>query len=78
MKTKDVDPGLQLSSESTDKAVLRVWSLRPSGEQGPAFSQCSSLAWAFSHESSFASRLRESEEGLLFVSTSERRERRCG
>lgn len=86
IKSKEVDPGLQLSSESTDKAVLRFWTLRLSGEQGPSwaklpgFSQCSSLTWVFSHESSFVSWLRESEKGLpvfVLVSVSERKERRC-
>ena len=78
-KSREVEPGLQLSSESTDKTALRCWPLRLSGEQGPSwvtlsgFSPWSSLTWV-SHESSFMSWLLESEEGLsvfIFASLSE-------
>lgn len=87
IKSKEVDPGLQLSSESTDKAVLRFWTLRLSGEQGPSWakpsglSQRPSLTWAVSHESSLVSWLRQSEKGLpvfVLVSISKAKERRCG
>lgn len=78
-KSREVEPGLQLSSESTDKTALRCGPLRLSGEQGPScatlsgFSPWSSLTWV-SQESSFTSWLLESEEGLpvfAFVSLSE-------
>lgn len=62
-KSKEAEPGLQLSSESTDKTALRSWPLRLSGEQGMPSWARSSLTWV-SHESSFTSWLRESEEGL--------------
>lgn len=77
--SNEVQPGLQLSSESTDKTDLRRGALTLSGEQEPSSaarsdrSSCSSLTWV-PHESSFVSWLTESEEGLsvfAFASSSE-------
>ncbi|PWA26409.1 hypothetical protein CCH79_00000866 [Gambusia affinis] len=77
-KSGEAEQGLQLSSESTDKAALSSEPLMMSGEQGPSpeglsvFSLWPSLTRG-PQESSFMSWLLESEDGLsvfIFVSKS--------
>ena len=68
--SREVELGLKLSSESTDKTALRSGPFLLSGEQEPYsrtlsdLSPWSPLSSGVPHESSFVSWLLESEEGL--------------